>query len=285
MFVFTHGETPNQVTETRYIGDNPNNYVYFNCDDMSNQSASTCEVWRILGVFDVDDGTGNIEQRVKLVRGSLFATGMVWNTNGQNDWTDTNASLKNFLNGDYYNRSGDAATYGLKSSAKNIIDDAVYYLGASAYDSTTHFGSAEEVYAWERGNTTCGACNSDTTKLTWTGKVGLMYPSDEYMVYGNGVNATCYNDPYNCNSTRASTGWVYNSNKQEGQSSPTDTWFLSPYSSSANSVFGAYSSGTLDDNLVINNTYGVRPVVYLKSSVQIDSGTGTQLDPYKLYLN
>ena len=53
MFTFTHGEGANAVTETRYIGDDPNNYVYFNCDDMDNQSASTCEVWRILGVFDV----------------------------------------------------------------------------------------------------------------------------------------------------------------------------------------------------------------------------------------
>ena len=76
MFAFSHAatyQTPAQ-TDYRYIGDAPNNYVYFNCDDMSNQSSSTCEVWRILGVFDVDDGTGNIEQRMKLVRGSSFAT-------------------------------------------------------------------------------------------------------------------------------------------------------------------------------------------------------------------
>ena len=36
-------QTPAQ-TEYRYIGDNPNNYVYFNCDSLSNQSASTCEI-------------------------------------------------------------------------------------------------------------------------------------------------------------------------------------------------------------------------------------------------
>ena len=282
MFVFTHGEAPNQVTETRYIGDDPNNYVYFNCDDMTNQTSSTCEVWRILGVFDVDDGTGNVEQRMKLVRGSSFATTMMWddNTDGayKNDWTDTNASLKNFLNGDYYNRSGNATTYGLKSSAKSIIDNAVYYLGASS-----SYGTAEQVYAWERGNTPCGACNSDTAKLSWTGSVGLMYPSDEYMVYGNGVNATCYSNTNGCNNpTIASTGWVYNSNVLEGQSSPYHTWFLSPYSSSAGIAFFADSSGGLNSNLVYGSAYGVRPVVYLNASVEIDSGTGTEQDPYKL---
>ena len=50
MFKMSHPateQTPAQ-TEYRYIGDNPNNYVYFNCDDLTNQSASICEVWRII---------------------------------------------------------------------------------------------------------------------------------------------------------------------------------------------------------------------------------------------
>ena len=36
----------------RYYGASPNNYIYFNCSDYSNQSASTCETWRIIGVFE-----------------------------------------------------------------------------------------------------------------------------------------------------------------------------------------------------------------------------------------
>ena len=45
------------ITEYRYRGASPKNYVTFNN-----------EIWRILGVFPVDDGTGNIENRIKLVR-------------------------------------------------------------------------------------------------------------------------------------------------------------------------------------------------------------------------
>ena len=33
-----------------------------------------------------------------------------------------------------------------------------------------------------------------------------------------------------------------------------------------------------------SNTLGVRPVQYLKSNVVVVSGTGTELDPYKLQL-
>jgi hypothetical protein len=43
----------------------PNNYIYFNCSDYSNQSSSTCETWRIIGVFD---------GKIKLIRGSQIGT-------------------------------------------------------------------------------------------------------------------------------------------------------------------------------------------------------------------
>ena len=278
MFTFTHGTGENAVTETRYIGDEPKNYVKFNCDD----DGTNCETWRILGVFDVDDGTGNVEQRMKLVRGEIIKNDY-WNTasngNGYNDWTADNATLKLFLNGDYYNRTGDAATYGLKASARGMIGDAVYYLGAVSYNSG--YGTTEKNYGEERGNTVCGACNSDTTKLTWTGKVGLMYPSDEYMVYGNGVNATCYNDPYLCNNAPiASTGWVYNSNKLNG--SIVTTWLLSPYSRDSSGAFYANSGGNLNNDYVYNLKRGVRPVVYLKSNIKIADGTGEVGSPYTL---
>ena len=286
MFVFTHGEAPNQVTETRYIGDNPNNYVYFNCDDMTNQTSSTCEVWRILGVFDVErpdpeDNTQTItEQRMKLVRGSDLATIMEFNSIANNDWIVS--PLKIFLNGDYYNRSGDAATYGLKAPARSIIDEAKYYLGAVSWDSTNNnWGTTEKIYSEERGNTVCRACNSDTTKLTWTGIVGLMYPGDEYVVYGNGVNETCYDNPYGCRGTNAQAGWVYKSNVLEGQTSTSNTWFLSSYAGNSSHVLDADSSGLLGSINVYSGGWA-RPVVYLKSSVEIDSGTGTELDPYKL---
>ena len=289
MFTFTHGTGENAVNETRYIGNEPNNYVYFNCDEpqegVEYNYASSCEKWRIIGVFDVDDGTGNVEQRMKLVRGEIIKKDY-WNTasngNGYNDWTADNATLKLFLNGDYYNRTGEAATYGLKASARSMIGNAVYYLGSVSYDSNNEYGTTEKIYGEERGNTVCGACNSDTTKLTWTGKVGLMYPSDEYMVYGNGVNTTCYSNPNGCSGTNAQTGWVYKSNNLEGQSSPSYIWLLSPIAGYSINALFAISDGSLVDNVVNNGSSGVRPVVYLKSNIKIADGTGEVGSPYVL---
>mgnify|MGYP003218369517 FL=1 len=36
----------------RYYGADPNNYVYFNCNSYNSQNSSSCEKWRIIGVFD-----------------------------------------------------------------------------------------------------------------------------------------------------------------------------------------------------------------------------------------
>ena len=233
----------------------------------------------------MDDGTGNIEQRMKLVRGSDLATTRAYHgtdySSSKNDWTISD--LKTFLNGDYYNRSGDALAFGLKASARNIIEEAKYYLGAVSYDSTNRWGTTEKIYGEERGNTVCGACNSDTTKLTWTGSVGLMYPSDEYMVYGNGVNDTCYTNPYECYQNDAQTGWVYKSNVLEGQTGPNYTWFLSSLAGHSNGVLNADSGGGLIGGSS-HGSSGVRPVVYLKSDIKITEGTGEESSPFKLGL-
>ena len=66
-FKFEHPSTEQtiELVDYRYIGDNPNNYIYFNCT--YSEDISTCEIWRIIGVFDVEDENGNIETRTKII--------------------------------------------------------------------------------------------------------------------------------------------------------------------------------------------------------------------------
>ena len=285
MFYFTHTlnegtEYEKTITETRYIGDEPKNYVYFNCaDPVENEEynyATSCEVWRIIGVFDVEkeiDDPENAgqkitvtEQRMKLVTGSPIKDAY-WNTASSNDWTT--ATLKTYLNTDYYND--------LQVSAKDMIDEAKYYLGAASYIQTT-----EQLYTAERGTTLCASCNGDNSKLTWQGNLGLMYPSDEYMVYGNDVNVTCYSNPSGCSSDNARTGWVHNSNKLSTGSSTYSTWFMSPSVGFMRNGLFAQNGCELKYTAVLENSYEVRPVVYLSSSVQIVDGDGSEGNPYKL---
>ena len=293
MYTFEHeatAQTP-ALTDYRYIGNDPYNYVKFNCDN----DGTNCEIWRIIGVFDVDDGTGNVEQRIKLVRGSVLDNEMQWDgvgpgssDEGENDWSA--AYLKNFLNGDYYNSLGDALTkgYGLKESARNMIDDAKFYLGAN-----NSIGSTEEIYAWERGTT---VYTGRPTK--WIGKVALMYPSDYGYTYALNIDNICYLTPINCSEYEVwddeiekvdnigypTKSWIYNSNMISDINNIKNVYLLSTNLGWFNYVLIIRNIGNIGIRYAYENIGSIRPVVYLSSNVQIIDGDGTVSSPYKLSL-
>lgn len=143
----------------RYYGENPNNYVYFNCEDYTNPSSTTCERWRIIGVFkDVIDEKGNSEYRAKLVKADNLgyysydtSPSTVNSGQGTNDWSRSDLmklfnpgyedlAVNNSL---YWNRSAgkcyttktdgntdcDFSSTGITDDTKQMIKSAKYYLG------------------------------------------------------------------------------------------------------------------------------------------------------------
>ena len=150
---------------------------------------------------------------------------------------------------------------------------------------------------WNNRCTTANYCENNpsdeictaTRNTSWVGEVALMYPSDEYLVYANGVDGLCYGEPdkcvIECTTTYGSpnSGWIYNSNNLEGQDNINWNWFVSPSAKYTNQVFGFYPGGILNCYSA-NNSYAVRPVLYLSSNVKITDGTGEQNNPYKLGL-
>jgi len=253
MYTFEHPATTQTgaLTDYRYIGANPNNYVTFNN-----------ELWRIIGVFTVDDGNGNTEQRIKIIRNEKLSSGMKWGSNYANEWST--ATLNTYLNGDYYN--------GLDATSKSMVADTKYYLGGAA----NSIGGAEAYYNWERG-TTVYSGNS----TSWNGKIALMYPSDYTYTYALGVDNTCYTDGVDCRTDNGGTptkGWIYNTNSNSFQ------WLLSPRSVNSENVFFLDPSGYVGGNVLNSNSFGVRPTLYLSSSVKISSGDGSEQGPYQLSL-
>ncbi len=69
---------------------NVNNYIYFNCNNYSNPSSSTCEIWRIIGVFD---------GKLKIIRNSTIGE-LAWDSNGIAAWSTS--TLQKILNENYY---------------------------------------------------------------------------------------------------------------------------------------------------------------------------------------
>ena len=321
----------------RYIGANPNNYVYFNCSDYSNQTADTCEKWRIIGVFkNVTKSDGTKEDLVKIVKDDrLNNTGISWDykqtgvgtsttTSGSNDWTDS--QLMMMLNptdylksgytiennivkdskgqaiyqnmGSYYNGTSgcqpasitsgssfsctsiDFTSTGLKNDlTRNAIESVVWNLGGTADYRSSSNGLASHFYGYERGTTVYSG-----HATTWTGKIGLMYPSDYgYATSGGSTTdrATCLaKEMYNWYGSDVSdcktNDYLYKSSYNQ--------WTLVPFSSTARNVFFVDTLGYVYCNFYANSVYNsVRPAVFLKSNISItDVGIGTAESPFQL---
>ena len=251
--------TNESITEYRYRGANPKNYVTFNG-----------ETWRILGVFPVDDGNGNIENRIKLIRNESIGN-FYWNSctdansdyvcdttnKAMNDWTG--ATLNTYLNETYLNS--------LNSTTKNLISNAKYYLGGYTPDIQKNV-----MYQYERkisGNTYYYGTNPNS----WTGKIALMYASD----YGYAASDECTETLINYeNSTCKANNWLYNIKVNE--------CMLPQLISGKGNVFDIRSDGYVSGGFVGSHKYAVRPTLYLTSSAKITGGSGTSTDPYTLGL-
>ena len=272
----TNFATDDPDNNVRYIGANPNNYVYFNCSDYSNQSDSTCEKWRIIGVFkNMTKEDGSKADLVKIIRDDCLGS-IAWDSNGVNDWSK--ASLQTTLNGSYYN--GTYATGAFKNdSTRNAIESVVWNLGGTTNYSSSSYGLASHWYGYERGTEVYRG-----RPTTWPGRIALMYPSDYgYATSGNSTTdrATCLSkDLYNWRSASD----CYN-NDYLFKSAYTQ-WTLAPFSSNSYDAFLVFAEGfVIDSNNRgdLHGTYGVRPAAYLKSSISLSSvGDGSSTSPYQL---
>ena len=278
----------------RYYGASPNNYIYFNCSDYSNQTSSTCETWRIIGVFD---------GKLKLIRGSQIGKYSWDNKNtstgaednyGKNDWTT--ARLMKLLNPrDYYkvdsndNNLGQSLYYnsasgkcysgqnnatvdcdftstGIKNDeTRNMIAETTYNLGG--WNDTGVYPN--EIYEYERGTTVYTG-----RPTTWTGKIALAYPSDYgYAADLNQCKQTLAN--YD-NSTCTSNNWMKAIITDNGSN---HGWLLTPDSSY--SYVAWYSQGNVGEYFT-GAARGAVPVLSLSSKLGIESGDGSSSNPYKL---
>lgn len=281
------------LKDYRYMGANPNNYIYFNCDNYSNQDSTTCETWRVIGVTD--------DERVKIIRQDPVDNTAWDDDNGsyENDWE--NSTLNATLNGEYLNGNlayrnipskvttnknkttitttrtnymdGERSTYrryGIKNSTtKELIQPSTWYLGYLVGLTPS------EAYTNERGNQGGYRNNEPNGASTHIDNtyVGLMYPSD----YGY-ASSGCYNNSTNLSSYRDSTctdsNWLYQTNGGKYE------WLLSPRSDHSDIAFVVHYDGNVFSSNV-SNADGVRPTVYLKSNIVFE-GTGTSSDPYKI---
>ena len=266
----------------RYAGasDKVNNFV---CFGSTTSPCPTDNLYRIIGVIDGKvklikydyatsillgtdgDYSGSDTPNSTYYKGSLTSINVYYwnyknnesinNGRGSNEWS-TSLLNKINLNTNYLNNIG--------TTWSNMIEDATWKVSGHTTGNVT----PSEMYTREITNATKTYGPSDGTS-----KIGLMYVSD----YGFAASPSAWTkNLYN-----------YNGNDANGTSIKTinwmymgyNEWTISPYSSSSYVVFylDIYGYVTLS-----TANYGSRPVLYLKSSVLYDGGSGTKDSPITL---
>lgn len=258
--------------EYRYRGGDSvvKNYVKFND-----------EIWRIVGIIPTDDGTGNIENRFRIIRNESIGNhfwnectdanddGICDDTNKfSNDWTGS--TLNKYLNNDYYSA--------LSSDSKNMIGNTKYYLGG--YEDSSIVTDVAWQYERKKANTsdysyfrTNGSITNPISEVT---KIGLMYGSD----YGYAADNRCAStleDVCDDDYCYGSNNWI--------NSGDDDRWTIVQQTSDNNCVYfsatDAYISG--DDVHYFNaGAKTIYPTITLSSSVIVSGGKGTSSEPYIL---
>ena len=286
----TGSEIP-AVTDYRYYGSSPNNYI---CLDM--EDSSTCpdkHLYRIIGSIYEELEDAN---RLKVIMATPLTDGITnefswdYTSSGSysNIWaTPTNGNYSNSLtsgsqlmkllnsgawwngtSGSYYNESTTATnvdfTNELSDKAKSYITTSRYYLGGLYKEGVM----TNQFYNYERGIN-----RYDTNRpLYWDGYVGLMYPSDYGYMSGNEcTTGTGLNDYMGECSNKA---WSLNDSNYY--------WLMMPVSRSGGTVFYIDNAGIIDNGMGSNNTLYVSPTFYLSSATSITSGDGTSSNPYQI---
>ena len=255
----------------RYYNETPNNYILYNN-----------ELWRIIGVFNNIETDNGKKTLVKIMRNEAIGKYSydvssneiygVYNGYGNNDWNTSDLMFE--LNEYYYNKESsdcytgkdgktevcDFTQIGLSEEAKNMIERVKWYLGST----DTSIIKSNEMYEKER-----------ETDNTWSGYVGLIYPSDYGFASEKCRFAATLNNYHVevCNNVN----YMYESVND----TTSALWTITPNYKFDNKAYAVGKS------LELTNTYEARyvhPTVYLKEDVKLISGDGTIENPYTISL-
>ena len=285
---YTADDGTTKYHDYRYVGADPNNYVWFNND-----------MYQIIGVFDENSHGKTGQYLVKIIMANplgVFTWGIYnsSNTSGTyssfaNDWTGTTTGIKanlNVLFNEYFlnstntsstygacsnwtyfesntnyrtNDCSDIVGYGIDSSALNFVETTTWYLYGSGTDQ-----SKQNWYLCERGGNSCTSANSGAYSTTTDAKIGLMYLSD-YLYASSYYTSSDTSQP---KSFSGNNNWLYKG----------DEWTLTPNVSNTRYVRNVSLGGVSMTRTYITNL--ARPSFYLKSTVSISGGDGTFANPY-----
>ena len=206
-------------------------------------SCPSANLYRIIGVF------GN---EVKLIKSTSYGS-YAWDSGKSNTWnpnTRTYPDIRSTLNTTFLNT--------LSPEWQDKITTHAFKVGGMSNSITN---TAKQYY-----NTEVGSSSSSTPDSM---KIGLMYVSD----YGFAASNSHWTTELNNYNSAKSDNWLYLGSNE---------WTISRGSVNTNDAFRVSSTGYVYGLNFVDNTFAVRPVFYLNSSINYVSGSGSSADPIRI---
>ena len=249
----------------RYAGASPNNYVCFG------STASTCpsdNLYRIIGVFGSEvklikadyttttmtgsrgDYKGAYSDSTSYYKGSMNTSNIAsyyWNFSNRfistNTWSESRLNTTN-LNSSYISYIG--------TTWSNKIATTTWYVEGCSFPSVT----PKRFY------------DAESSRTTYSAKIGLMYVSD----YGYAASNSYWTTNMSSYSSAINNNWMYMGLIE---------WTISKDSSGSTYAFRVVTAGYPASGFVYLFN-AVRPSFYLTSSTTYVSGSGTSSDPIRI---
>lgn len=243
-------------TDYVYYGDNPNNFIYYNCKN--NDDVKTCELWRIIGVFYNQE---THKYQTKIIRHNSIGTYQFNSSSIEKDLTWEKTTLHKYLNDEYkflnnydmYLDNHKQNTESLSSLDTEIkkttktIDSKINILSLSDYLSTS-ICKKNKVNEYTEDCLINNWLNNPEINNEWTLtiKEPIIPPKKE----------------------------------PDEKDDNNDLVTESPKDVPINNINYAYTIGNRITEYDVSSLQDVRPVVYLKSRMLFLGGDGTLEKPY-----
>ena len=251
-----------KVNNNDYIfyGDNPNNFIYYNCQN--NDDLTTCELWRIVGFF-YDEETN--KYNTKIVRNSSigkyqFDYKMINNENkSTNEWNSS--SLNEYLNKEYKlinNYDNYLEEYRQKIERINNLETDVKNIKVNNQyinSKITLLNLSDYLYTSSCDKVKISEYSGDCIKNNWLNNIEI--PKEWTMTAKEIEKVT-----------------------EETQVEPEEVTEGEMVAEQEPIINYIYSIGENIEETNVNTSLDVRPVVFLKSRMLLLEGNGTLETPY-----
>jgi len=240
-----------------YYGDNPNNFIYYNCQNESD--INSCELWRIIGFFHEEED----KYITKIVKEDTIGQ-YSYTSTSENKWETS--TLNKYLN-EEYELNNSAYSKKIKQPEENLTDlnlklDNIIKTPSTNETKVTIMSVSDYINASVCKDKKINEYDKNCLDNNWLNK---NYDNDEWTLTTKYLEKTIQVPITNTED-----------NSEENNEEQIETTKEETIIEKDN----AYSVSSSIKETNINEKMNVRPVVYLKSRILLSSGEGTIDKPY-----